>query len=46
MQSLLVPKNGLKTDRSFFTSGSLGLELKFAANALLFWSAILFLPSD
>ena len=36
-------KNGLKTD-----AGSLGLtgDLKFTAYALLFWSAILLLPSD
>jgi len=38
-------KNGLKTDREFFTSGSVG-ELRFTGNVLLFWSAILLLPSD
>jgi len=38
-------KNGLKTACSFYSSGSLG-EFKLATDALLFWSAILLLPSD
>jgi len=38
-------KNELKSDRWFSSSGSVG-ELKFAADAQLFCSAILLLPSD
>ena len=35
----------LKTDRRFPSSGSVG-EFNFAADAHLFWSAILISPSD
>jgi len=38
-------KNGLKTGRSFYSSGLVG-EFKLATGALLFLSAILLLPSD
>jgi len=41
----IVSKNGLKTDSGFLSSNSVG-ELKFVANALLFWSAVLFLPGN
>ena len=36
---------GLKTDHGFVFAGSVR-EFKFAANELLFWSAILLSPSD